>query len=875
MKECKTNTATIKSQKSKYQSGKSMADNPIKGLALTSCLAILMGTSVTSVGAQEVQRVERFNLQSMPLSKAIANFSKQTGIVILASNEAFENKDSVRISGHFEPTQALEILLKNSGLVYRFKGENTIVISPISAQNIDLGNGFEKISFNTLADYEASLAPYDDDERADEVENVSFDEIIVTASRREQNLQDVPMAITAVRPEEFTSKGMTNLSDVIAFTPGFDTGTSTLGGPPGIGNLTARGVGQQAVSPVVGVYVDDAPVSSNIFAAFFVDGLLLDLERVEFLKGPQGTLYGATSIGGAVKYITRKPSLDEFRGTAAVNLSSTKHGSFNQIYNGRISMPIVEDKLGLTVSGFYEDNGGFVDLVDGVTRSLVKNNADTYERYGYAADLLFAASDRLDIRLSYMRQNADWGAQKGGQLIVDDNLVSTYGLYKTIGNPDDKQNLDSDIYSGTLNYQFDWGTLTSVSSYLTAGLSLNIDQVGFIGFVNTLPGHPTGTDTGVPTITLSSYKKYIQEVRLTSEVGDHFDWIVGLYYTDEDAVQSRAILGFPSGFDITSADARDSYNEYAVFGNFTYHFTPDLDVTVGGRVSRQNVGFANTQSGVLSPDNGVLSNEIDATADTWSAAVAYRPREGMSLYARVASGFRPARTNAPVSDGNGRIVSSTLVAPDTLWSYEVGAKGTMDDGLFTYDMALWYIDWGNFQTNVSIGAINYIGNAADGLTAKGFEGAFSLNLLEGLSLVSTIAYADSTLNDNEPLIFGLKGQQVPGVPKWSASINGQYGFALGSNLEGHVGGGLRYSSSRPSAFDDGTPTSLTVNLLSDSYVLADFNAGFTKGAYSFNFYVTNLFDKLAYKITSASPSRASTATPVTPRTIGMVLSASF
>ncbi len=805
------------------------------------------------------------------LEESLIDFSKQYGLQVVANSQTIMGKKSFGYVANATVDEALHLMLHNTGLTYRIEGDQTVTILP---DDVDR-TGYRPIVFTSYAERENGLAAYDEGYAAGsgtgKVSKSSFDEIVVTANRREQNLQDVPLAISVAVPDDFKAKGFVSLTDILAFTPGFNSNNE--GAPPGLGTLTARGVGQFSYAPVVGVYLDDVPVNSNLSGEFFIDASLQDVERIELLKGPQGTLYGSTSLGGAVKYITRKPSLEEFRGDASANLSTTRNGGFNQLYSARISAPIVEGKLGITVSGFYNDNGGLFDYIDATTGNIIEKNGDTYERYGYSADLLFMPVEQLEVRLNYTHQSTEWAGS--GLSDIDANYDAVLGDFRTAGNPEDIQSIKTDLYSGTINYQFDWATLTSVSAYVKSPKVFIVDQnsAGVLAFINSLPGHPTGTSTGFPTETTTGYKKFVQEVRLTSEASDSLEWIFGLYYTDEEAPTRAYATSTPSDWVVFDANTVDSYEEYAAFANLKYYLTPDLDVTIGGRISRQTVGIDSTVTGhpALVGAGGTSDVEIKDTADTWSLALSYRPSEDLSLYARAASGFRPARTNLP-----GAPITSTDVTSDSLWSYEVGAKGHAADGIISYDLALWYIDWNKFQTLVPIFGASYIGNAESGVTAHGFEGAVTLKPFEGFSVLSTLAYTDSTLDEDEPVIFGLKGQNVPQLAKWTASMNVRYDFPVRSDVGAHIGGGFRYSSGHAGSFDDGNPLSPNFNFPAESYILADLNAGLDYGQYSLNFYVTNLFDELVY--TSAIYAKiigGARGVPARPRTIGTVLSVGF
>ncbi|MBL4603687.1 MAG: TonB-dependent receptor plug domain-containing protein [Emcibacteraceae bacterium] len=239
-------------------------------------------------------------------------------------------------------------------------------------------------------------------------EKLNTDVVVVTANRREQNLQDVAASVVSVDPKEFKTQGLTDLGDLIAYMPGI---TLNNNGVSGVGSISARGVPQSSSIPVVGIYVDDVPFTSNSgYAAgsvYFYDGLLGDVERIEIVKGPQGTLYGANAVGGVVKYISRDPAMEEIRGEVGVDLSSTSRGGLNQIYNGRLSAPIVEDKMGITVAGYYEDRRGYVDVVEDGTGNLLNKDANTTQRFGFSVDFMAKLSERATFKFKGLQQQTD------------------------------------------------------------------------------------------------------------------------------------------------------------------------------------------------------------------------------------------------------------------------------------------------------------------------------------------------------------------------------------------------------------------------------------------------------------------------------------
>ncbi len=430
-------------------------------------------------------------------------------------------------------------------------------------------------------------------------EQLDFEEIVVTAGRRQQSLQDVPASVVAVSPEDFTLKGLQQIRDVLSYLPGIQY---TEVGSPGRGTISARGVPQSSATPVFGIYVDDTPLTSNTNfsngANTLLDGLLLDIERVEIIKGPQGTLFGATSVGGLLRYISRDPALEEFRASFSADTSVVKDGEWGHTFSGRVSVPIIKNKLGITVAAYYQEQPGFVDFVDGATGAIQEEDVNGGEAEGYSADLFFTPTDELEIRLKYLRQENSAESLSNVSLADEngtDGLFGDYDSIEALG----PISLDYEIYSGTINYDFGGFTFTSTTSHTEYENSSITDlTAAFAGLTDLLSGSPPGTTTLVPFVASSGAKKIVQEVRLTSADSDAFEWIVGGYYTNEETSNIQDVQAVPA-FNLLFADFPSDYTEYAAFGNFTYYFSDKFDITGGVRISDTKLVLNTLITGVL------------------------------------------------------------------------------------------------------------------------------------------------------------------------------------------------------------------------------------------------------------------------------------
>jgi len=725
---------------------------------------------------------------------------------------------------------------------------------------------------------------------------VGMDEIIVTAQRRDQRLMDVPMAVSVVDPAEFTDVGLVQLADVIAYTPGI---TTTQSFAPGFNQITVRGVSASdlAGGATVGLYLDSVPLSSNSpwgnAGRINFDGLLGDIERIEVLKGPQGTLYGSTSLGGALKYVTRKPSLNELTGRISTDVSSTQDGGISSIYSARVSTPIVEDRVGFTVAGFFQDAGGFVDQVEPGTGTLLVEDADAYERYGVSADLYAEVSEQLSVRGRFINQQADYNANTD----VDLDPITGDSIYPGFANDAGPTNsvVETTLYSGVIEYQFDGATLTSTSAYVESAFTLvgDIFNVGLGAFVDSrIPRGPGLADptvtTSIPTLADKGSEKFVQEIQVASNGEGSLEWIAGLYYADEETIDVVTIMLQPGALFFQNGSKPSFYKEIAAFGNMTYNIRPNLDITIGARYSdnKMTLKEVSMTDATLLPAGTSVSNPIKESVDTYSVALSYRPSDDLSFYFRAASGYRPAFASNARAVGAG---FPAIVTSDTLWSYEVGAKGRSGEGLLSYDVALWYLNWDDFQTHVSFSPLQTgAGNMDGGITGYGAEGSFSVNPTDALTIISSFAYTNSTLDDDEPTVNGLAGQQLPRVPEWTASSRIRYTFTAGAEVDASDSLGVRYEGSSRSDLADGEAFVPGVsppggvydnrfNATAKSFTAVDANIGFTWDTISLSIYGTNIFNNEAFTSTQGAylTSAQVTAVPLRPRTLGASLSVNF
>ena len=697
-----------------------------------------------------------------------------------------------------------------------------------------------------------------------------LEEIVVTASRREQSLQDVPASVAVLDPETYSLGGLNSLTDVTKYVPGVNFNSN---GAPGLGSITVRGVANVFSTASVGIYVDDVPYgSATAFAEganLALDNLLGNVERVEIIKGPQGTLFGASSMGGALRYITRDPSVTDLEGSFSADVSDTKEGELSQLYRGRVSIPIVEDRLAAGVSGFWQDVGGFIDEA---TRNLEDVNGA--ELSGGTVSLLFQATDDLKLEVAYTDHLFEFDTTNSVPYnpMTGEPLV---GRYTTSAPSDQPTEINFELLSGSVEWATDWATATLSSSFQESSRIGILDlTVAFGELVDGLLGVPPGTNTVLLDQQITT-ERTVHELRFTSPDNETLEWIAGAYYTSEESNNFQGTIVDPGPFNLVQQQFPSEYDEIAAFGNVTWYFAPQLDATLGMRLSSNEMSVEFTGTGFLAGPN-LPRESVDDDVDTYLFNLRYRPSDDVSFYTRVASGYRPASANLSLIDpGTGETLSVPFVASDSLWSYEVGAKGETAGGVLGYEVAVYRLDWQDMQTFQSFMNVNVGANADSDVTATGLETNLVWQPSEAFDLVASIAYTKSELDDDDPGIGGVAGEQLPRIPELSWSLDGRYDFLVGG-MDAFVGAGIAYQDERKTGFAGGTViTPPTPSYTIEDYTLVDLRAGVRFDRYAVSLYATNLLDEYAFQNAGVIIPTQGNANVLRPRTIGAVLNVEF
>ncbi|HEX3675894.1 MAG TPA: TonB-dependent receptor, partial [Sphingomicrobium sp.] len=448
------------------------------------------------------------------------------------------------------------------------------------------------------------------------------------------------------------------------------------------------------------------------------------------------------------------------------------------------------------------------------------------------------------------------------------------------------------VYYGTADWDVGFANFFSSTSYSTFKENLETDDTFALGAtINYLANLGAITTTGAPVtrplglqlFQTTSTNKFTQEFRLSSPNNDTLEWMVGAFYTHEkSAIDPQNLLATEFGTDTVATDIvpialiflRSTYDEYAGFANAIWHITPRADLTLGGRLAHNKQSANEVVTSPLIGDQLANDNSSE-TVFTWSVAPRYELSKHASIYARVATGFRPGGPNViPIGAPAG---TPTTYKADRLTNWELGVKAEAPDAhLWSIELAAYHIDWKDIQL---FEIVNQIGINANGGKARvnGLEFSGALRPVPGLTLATNGAYTDAKLKDDTPaLTGGFAGDPLPWVPKWSGALHADYDFPMSSALGGFVGASLDYIGRRNAEFNQRHPDGSLVRI--PGYTEIDLRAGVNMGRFTLEAFARNLFDKGgitdAFGFDGATfPNGAAGVAVIRPRTIGLTLTA--
>ena len=651
----------------------------------------------------------------------------------------------------------------------------------------------------------------------------TLEEVVVTARKRSERQIDVPIALTSISGDALDQRGVSSVGAALSEVPGvniYDRGGSY--------KLSIRGISTSLGSNENGYYLDDLPFT-GVTVPLNPDVRAWDIDRIEVLRGPQGTLFGEGSMGGTVRILTRDPEFNDWDAKLSLSGSSTSDGGTNRGAKAMINIPLVDDRLALRLAGTKEKFPGWIDNV--VTGA---QNVNLLEYTSYRAKLRFQPTDALSVGASYWHYKVDG---PGGTSTADDR-----------GDADQGFSLAAVIEYSLVGFSaaYDFGPVELAYSF--ADNSFELPQRGAL-FGGTLEA-TIGIDVRS------------NELRLASQGDGPLQWTLGAY--KREAIRRDAFVFALFGLNNTS---RTDATSEALFGEATWSLSSaPIDLTLGLRSVREDLKGQEANSGVPTPPAGGKYNSTNPRF-----IVAWRPNEAWRVYASAAKGYRSGQLQPSVSKGIGGALGIPLpdaLSDDSIWTYELGTKASLADNRATFEAAIYQSDWKDVTVRIPLGATGFNGLInSKGIDVQGLEASLTTLLGEAWRLNLNASYSDAVFAGTVPGTGIKDGSPVDDHAKTTASMSLDYTTTVFGDLTGTGRFGVQYASERdfPSF---GPPQYLP----GDTTTTMELRFGLESRHWGVQLFVDNLTDEdgaISPRAAQQVPGALPTATRFRPRTIGL------
>jgi len=763
-------------------------------------------SSVTAPAGLE----SRISLDVAPhssLENALIQVSVKSGIQVMMDALAVHREVPAPIKGTLVAREALATLLAGSDLSYTVEGR-TLRVFRVADTHVNImsdaessaseksattgeGGGVTDPSKANAKKMQASDANPRSDAR-----QTGLEEVLVSAQKRSEKAIDVPLSMQVVSGNELESRQVDSLSALAGYVAGLSVSNS---GSPGQNGIVIRGLStgynNSFSAPLVATYIDDEPIGSSSTGArsgfFGLDLMPYDLDHIEVLRGPQGTLYGADAMGGLVKYVLRKPNLVSFETHAGVDVEHVNaSGGVGRSFRASFNAPLIADHLAFRISGYLKENAGYIDNL-----GTGRDDSNSSKIYGGRATLLWKATDRLSIQATALAQS----------IFSDDNSAVTfdaatnrpiYGRYAQSSRFPQAFSQQTRDFSLHIDWDLDFATLTSSSSYSHLRSQLGEDFSPASPLY--LPAFPDALSLFQFTNKVS---KYVEELRLTSPDQQSLQWLFGGIYTRErpsefDNWPAYFANGTPLPAPYTNlllgnAASLPNYRESAVFGTLTYKFTSAFDISGGVRYADNAAnGCVTTYGGLYGTGAVVCGDRPSQNVWTWMTDARFHLNADQMVYGRVATGYRPGF--GCTTCGNAALNVPGVFEPDKTTNYEVGFKGQFLDRRLQIDAAAFYVDWRDIQVQVvNSSGFGYTGNGGTA-SSQGLELTTGLLVTQGLRLNATLAYTNARLTEDAVGVGGKNGDPLPESPRFTGSLTADYTKPLSGGMTLLAGAGYRY-----------------------------------------------------------------------------------
>lgn len=737
-------------------------------------------------------------------------------------------------------------------------------------------------------------------------QDATSEEIIVTARKRSESVQDAPLSIQAFGAQQLEQLNVTSFEDYVRFTPS----VSFVSQGPGQSKVVIRGIAESTGAADGGgrssaaLYLDEQPITVD---AQSPDPRLVDIARIEVLSGPQGTLYGASSESGTIRVITNRPDTSAFSGYVEGTARTMEEGEGSYDLNGAINIPLAQDRFAIRITGFDARDGGFIDNVPGTTDGGTVDNSDVarndINRAQYTGGRV-AARWEIDpdwsATASYVFQETD----VDGRSDYDPAL----GDLQAVRFFDETFNDEWDQTALTVEGDVGFADLVVTGAYFNRKVAYINDNTAYDQYLSTLASYlplydfgpdPTGFNDG-----RSFDDRTTIEARLSSHDESRWSWVVGLFYQEgengftlnshvTDFENSQGFANAQAALALAGADplaptdvyfyqvGRYEQQQYAVFGELSYDITERLTATVGGRwyhatgdgTLETQLPFGATVTAADSADNPVVNveaSQLDYSEDGFlpKLNLTYRANDDLLFYATYSEGYRL---------GGGNRQRPFLAVPsqynsDVLTNYEVGWKTQWDDGRFTFNGAAFFMVWDDIISDIANpdpnGPIFFVTVNAGQAEVKGVEMEMRWRPIHAFELGGSATVLNAELT--EPSLSNLpEGARLPVSPEFKGALFAEYRFSTDLwGAEPYLRADYSYTGDSVNSIDPSVASE------QKSYSLVNLQAGLDAADWTLNLFVNNVTDERAQLF--VNPNFFDTRiTPVRPREFGMTLRRSF
>ncbi|MFV3128925.1 TonB-dependent receptor [Niveispirillum sp. KHB5.9] len=703
---------------------------------------------------------------------------------------------------------------------------------------------------------------------------ILLEEIIVTATKRQESVRDVSGSVSAVSGAQLQAIGAQSFADYIQRTPGvvfndFQPGTSHVvirGVATNSGNVQGQGT--------TGYYINEVPLTEPGWTIVIPDIDAFDVDRVEVLRGPQGSLFGSASMGGAVNYIAAKADASKQDAALESTISRTRNADVGWTGKVMLNTPLVEDKLAVRAVGTFRRDPGYLD-----NAGTGEKGSSDIDVGGGRLSVVWTPDEETEISWLSLYQKTD----------VDDAPYRNpaYGSFGRSTALPETNDTDVQVHSLRLDRDLGFATLTALGAYQKKNQEFVFDYTPWRGAYNTDLGlnltNPLYIRSGGDSDGKSA------ELRLASNGGGSLEWLFGGMYfeSDKHLYEQLGARGAAAAFDASPlyrpgagaiiAPDGEIFNafytdltgkESALFGEASYYFTPEFKITAGGRLYKTEVTSTSSSVGFSTYPGNPTSDRTKTKEDGFSPKVSltYKPSETLMVYGLYSEGFRFGTPNTqglstyPVPSGS---------KSDSLKNYEAGLRTTLADGMLLLDATAFYVDWTDIQLRLlTPDNFNYASNGASA-SIKGLEFSGSWHATANLDLQSTVTYMKARLEEDLFILWygtAPKGSQLAGSADWSISNTAIYSF--NTDYDPTITVAHRYLSKGISDMNSAVP-GIAVNE-QGGYNLIDLRIGATFGTTKATVFANNITDKRGITRTLPEANGLSQGL-VRPRTYGVTL----